>query len=126
MSELINFAKAELERAQLFDKDADYDGEIAKSVVELIETFSKQNHSGGSAALTLLLFSRLAAFKPLKPLTGNEEEWNHVGMQNGAPLYQNKRLSTVFKDKDGAYDLSKSPLANNRSKMGITFPYDPE
>jgi len=94
MSNLINHAKEELTIAGLFDKDADYGGALAESVMELIEVFSKQGHSGHSASMVSNLFDKLSRFKPISPLTGKDDEW--VEITDG--MFQNKRNGAVFKD----------------------------
>lgn len=96
-------AKKELELAGLFDKDSDYGGMLAEAVMELIEVFSKQGHSGASAPRVLGLFKVLGNYGNLSPLTGHNDEWNDVG--NG--VFQNKRASAVFKENssDKAYYL---------------------
>jgi len=91
---LVEHARRELELAGLFDKDADYDGELAKAVMELIEVFSKQEHSGCSAGMVSNLFNKLSKYQTITPLTFKDDEWNEVG--NG--VYQNNRHSCVFKE----------------------------
>ncbi len=90
---LTDYAKMELEFAGMFDKDSDYDGMLGDAVMELVKVFSKQGHSGCSAAMTLALFRKVADYKPLTPLTFKDEEWSDTG--NG---FQNKRNSAVFKE----------------------------
>lgn len=65
MSNLINHANKELQKAGLFDKDADYDGELGKGVLELITVFANQGHSGMSAEMTIQLFTKLARFEEI-------------------------------------------------------------
>lgn len=105
---LVQYAKDELQRAAIFDKDADYDGQIAPCVIELMEVFSKQGHTGFSAALTLDLFTRLARFTPLTPLSSNLDEWiDRTEESDGNPMWQSKRSPSTF-SKDGGktwYDL---------------------
>jgi len=100
---LTNYAKTELQAAGFFDEDSDYGGLIGEAVMELIEVFSKQGHSGMSAPYVASIFNKLANFEPLLPITGKDEEWGDVNdMRNGKPWYQNKRCSALFKDgKDG-------------------------
>lgn len=101
---LIEYAKTELQIAGLFDEDSDYNGAIGEAVMELIEVFSKQNHSGMSAPYVASIFKTLADFKPLIGITGKDEEWGDVRDlgDGGVPWYQNKRCSALFKDgKDG-------------------------
>jgi hypothetical protein len=101
---LIEYAKTELQIAGLFDKEGDfYEGATGKAVMELIEVFSKQGHSGMSAPIVADLFKRLANYEPLQPITGKDEEWGDVrDLGDGVPWYQNKRCSALFKDgEDG-------------------------
>jgi hypothetical protein len=91
---LIEHAKNELDYAGLFDNDSDYNGEIGKAVMELIQTFSNQEHSGASASIVCSIFNQLAQYKPLRGITGEDSEWTEVS----SGLFQNKRLSAVFKD----------------------------
>jgi hypothetical protein len=100
---LIHHAKTELEIAGLFDKDSDYDGMIGEAVMQLIEVFDKQNHSGMSASYVSSIFNKLASFEPLIGITGKDEEWGDVrDLDDGNPWYQNKRCPALFKDgQDG-------------------------
>lgn len=71
---------------------------INQQILELVETFSNQGHSGYSAAYALSVFNRLASWKPLTALTGEDDEWTQVEGPN-LPLWQNKRCPTVFKEE---------------------------
>lgn len=130
MSNLVEHAKIELECAGLFSKDSDYEGMLAESVMELIELFSKQNHSGASASMVSGIFDKLSRFQPLQPLTGKDGEWVEVA----EGLFQNKRCSRVFKDKDKAWDINGkifedpdgSRWTNKDSHTVIAFPYVPK
>jgi hypothetical protein len=121
---LIEHAKMELEIAGLFDKDGDfYEGATGKSVMELIELFSKQGHSGMSAPMVASLFHKLANYEPLQPITGKDEEWTEVSVhqdKTGKPWYQNKRCSGLFKDgKDGKPYYIDAII--KRDQRGITW-----
>lgn len=101
---LTEHAKLELELSGLFNEEGDfYGGATGKAVMELIEVFSKQGHSGMSAPIVADLFKRLANYEPLQPITGKNEEWSDVmDLGDGVPWYQNKRCSALFKDgEDG-------------------------
>lgn len=114
MSNLIDHAKREMTLAGLFDDDADYNGAHAPAVMELIETFAKQGHSGASAAITLGLFYNLAQFKPIGPITSDPDEWRNVSDCSAEPLWQNRRRSTSF-SRDGGktwYDIEDDSLNN--------------
>lgn len=130
MSNLVEYAKRELKAAELLDSDDEMDALMATCVLQLVEAFSKQEHSGFSAGYCLHLFKQLASFKPLVPLSGNDDEW----MEVGEGMWQNKRAATVFKAADGkAYDLDavvyREPSGATFTKGGerhyIEFPYTP-
>lgn len=101
MSNLVEHAKREFKALGYIPLDQEQDDDpnkwIQENVLELLEVFSKQGHSGSSAPYCISMFTKLADFKPLKPITCEDNEWNDTG--HG---FQNKRLSAVFKDgKDG-------------------------
>ena len=96
---LIKYAERELRLAGFFDKDSDYEGALGKAVMELIEVFSKQGHSGFSANRVVSLFEKVARYKNLLPLTGEDSEWNDISDLDGGTL-QNNRVSSVFKEKE--------------------------
>lgn len=98
---LVDYARAELERAELFDLDSDYGGMLGKAAMEMVETFARQGHTGSSAALMLAILERLLQFKPLTPLTYEPDEWVDVSDFSGCPMWQNKRDSTVFSTDGG-------------------------
>jgi len=124
------FAEQEL-KPLLKSKDM-YGVSVAKSVLQLIDVFSKQEHSGASAMMVLGRFDRVARFRPLGPLTGKKDEWMEV--TDG--LWQNKRCSSVFKDDKGkAWDIDAVYFENQHGvcytnkrshAMGkVKFPYTP-
>lgn len=101
MSALIEHARLELERIKAFSEEGDfYGGLTGNSVMELIEVFSKQGHSGSSAPTVIKLFSKLASFEQLGALTGEDDEWVHLDYGDYV-VCQNRRNSAVFKDLDG-------------------------
>lgn len=125
---MIEFAKRELKH--LLDSKEEYDNRMALDVLELLNVFTKQGHSGFSASWCIQLFSRLSRYKPLGPLTGEDDEWNEVGHNT----FQNKRCSSVFKEgKDGrAYNIEarvfsddggETWFTNKNSREFIDFPY---
>jgi hypothetical protein len=119
MSELVNFAKAELRASGWFDADADYDGAIAPVVVSMMETFTAYGQSGGSADITVNVFAKLARHIPLTPLTGEDDEWYEPLEMSEPRWQQNKRCHTIFRDKDRAWDSA-------RGDKTVTFPYTVE
>ena len=67
-----------------------------ENVLELLEVFDKQGHSGSSAPYVINMFNKLANFKPLCPIKGTDDEWNES--LSGGTGFQNKRETGVFKD----------------------------
>jgi hypothetical protein len=114
-------------------------------VIEVLEVFSKQGHSGSSAPFAINYFKDLAAFKPLSPITCTEDEWGDVSSYSDGILFQNIRNSAVFKEgEDGkpyyidaivwktqnggsytgtAYDKKGGKL---RSSQSIKLPFSPK
>jgi hypothetical protein len=109
-SNLVRHARSELQRAGLFDADADYGGMIAEAVVELMHHFAAQGHSGESAMMTLDLFDKLAHYNVLTPLTSDPEEWMEVSEHappDQRPVWQSRRKSSCFSNDGGKtwYDI---------------------
>lgn len=110
MSNLIRHAEAELKRAGLFDKTSDYGGLIAEAVMKLVRVHAEAGHSGASHAITLDVFTRVANFKTLTPITTDPTEWQQVCDANELEptgLWQNRRQSSLF-SRDGGktwYDI---------------------
>jgi hypothetical protein len=94
--DLVEYAKSELERAGLFDKDSDYGGMLGESALEIVTIFSHQGHSGSSAGIVTELVTKLLRYEPLTPLTYESEEWWDVSELSGTPLWQNKRDFKIF------------------------------
>jgi len=104
MSNLIEYAKREFKILGYIPLDQEQKNglnkRIQENILELLEVFSKQGHSGMSASYCISMFEKLALFKPLTPLTGEDDEWEEIG--DGE--HQNKRDSAVFKEEHkGAY-----------------------
>jgi hypothetical protein len=119
-SNLVKHAKKELQIAGLFDKNSDYNGMLGKAVMELINVFSNQGHSGSSASMVNRIFSQLASYQTITPLTGKDDEWNLVSNIGGNACYQNNRNSALFKDnKDGQAYYINAILW--KTQKGITW-----
>lgn len=103
-SNLVTYARAELQRAGLFDPDSDYGGMLGQAVLDIVEKFAEAGHSGTSAAITISILEKLLRYEPLTALTYEPDEWNEVG--DG--MWQNRRKSDVFSKDGGAtwYDLA--------------------
>lgn len=132
MSELTKFAEDELRIAgwfkEWFREDDEIGQAMASDVMELIETFDAQGHSGMSALMCIRLFTELASYHNLTPLTGEDDEW----IDRGNGCFQNKRLSTVFKEGDRVYRIDgkifRYPDGNSYTSrdscVDIAFPYE--
>lgn len=129
MSNLIDHAQSELERAGMFDPDSDYAGALGQAVMEIMQKFSEQDFSGFAAGMATSMVERLSRFKILTPLTGDDDEW--VEVADG--IQQNKRCCSVFKEGGAAYDIDGKvfvfPDGCRTTRGGnhtpITFPYMP-
>ena len=113
---LIDQAKNELARINFGEEDT-------AVMIGLLETFFDQWDSGGAVWATAPILQRLIAGKCLSPLTGEDDEW----CDHGNGVFQNKRISSVFKDPyfhEGklAYDID-NPAG---PREAIAFPYYPE
>ena len=75
---------------------------ICNNVLKMIEIFGEEGHSGSTAPYAINLFKKIASFEPLGPLTGADDEWvcHSDERTNGVSVYQNKRMSSVFKQSD--------------------------
>jgi hypothetical protein len=126
---LVEYAKKELELAGYSLDGDDINTLMAKNVIELIDTFAKQGHSGMSAPYCIQLFDRLASYKPILPLTGEPKEWHEINDD----LWQNNRCSTIFKDKNHAWNIEGIVFkdkdgryyTNKDSRVDVVFPYEP-
>lgn len=137
---LVQYAESELDRIGMID-DGDMNGMMRKHLLHMVKEFADEGHSGFSASYALQCLKKLLNFKPLSPLTGNDDEWHDVSSISGKPHFQNKRCGSVFKDgKDGqAYDIDgkvfwewakdedgkpyKSYYTSRDSRVPVTFPY---
>ena len=125
---LISHAKFEMRK--MLDSEEDINREMGNNVLELIQTFADQGHSGMSAGFCVSLFKTLANFEPLGPITGEDDEWNEVS----EGCFQNRRCSHVFKQDGRAYDINgkvfREPngccFTNGDSRVPVTFPYIPK
>lgn len=132
---LKEYAMQEFKAAGWLDENGKFKDDMQKliceQVLELLGLFAKHGHSGGSAPYAINMFKTLVSFEPLVPLTGKDWEWTQVNDD----MWQNKRCSHVFKNKDGkAYDIHgkifKEPngscYTSKYSHVHIKFPYTPK
>jgi len=134
MSNLLKHAERELKLIG-YDGTDEYNNMAKDAILELINTFAKQGHSGFSANYVSNIFHKLSKFETLSPLTGNDDEWNDVSDMSGEMMFQNNRDSRVFKNKNGVFFINaivwnesdESAFTDKDSKMYIkSFPFTPK
>lgn len=124
---LLEHAKREL---ALINTDGDeMQNAMDRYILHMIDEFSKEGHSGFSASYAISFLERLLRFKPLTPLTGEDDEWNQINDDR----WRNNRFSEVFKNADGqAYwsqgkvfsdDGGESWYTSSESRVHIEFPF---
>jgi hypothetical protein len=143
-------ALTEFRAADWMDENGRYKDEmqemICNHVLALLDVFADEGHSGTTAPYAIELFSKLAKFDPIVPLTGEDWEWNEVSDGDKGMMYQNKRCGAVFKQTD-RFDgqpyyldgkvfwewyksedgeMSKSYFTGGDSQLPIVFPYTPK
>ncbi len=118
MSNLVEHAKREFKAIgykPIEECENDPNKWIQESVIEMLEVFSKQGHSGSSAPFAIEYFKKLANFKPLAGITGEDSEW-----KNAHGTFQNNRLSSVFKEKKDSKPYFLNAIVW-RNQKGLTF-----
>lgn len=108
---LVQHAERELRNAGLFDKDSDYGGEVGQAVLELVEIFANQGHSGMSSGLVIHLFSKVASYRTLTPIDNPAKSGEYIACDRAETVWQSTRLSTLFSEDGGRnwYDLNGKP-----------------
>lgn len=131
-STMTDWARNELQMAGLFDKDSDYEGMLGEAVIDLIEKFAEQGHSGFSAEITSAIFDKLIHWKPLTELTNDPCEWTDLTEQ-GCPeghkkLYQSRRSPDCFSEDGGlTYYSIDDPCFEGTEENGVKYmAYDSE
>ena len=130
---MVDHAKEELK--YLRGSDTSHDSRqdlIEKNILEIVEVFAAQGHSGGSAGYCIPIIHSLLKQKNITPLTGEDWEWTEVS----PGLFQNKRMSSIFKDEklfngqaywlDGKIfsdDNGETWHTSGDSRVTITFPF---
>lgn len=142
MSNLLSHAEDELNRIGMTEDSPDeMNRMMRKHILHMMQEFANEGHSGFSASYAISILTKLMDFKPLSPLTGEDDEWVKHDYGNDI-TYQNKRRSSVFKDADGScYDIDgkvfwewcmpyeegekpyKSYYTCRESRVPVTFPY---
>lgn len=116
-SRLYQHALTELDLAGLLEDEGLYGDMIGKAVLDLVEVFARQGHSGMSAGITLDIFNRVASFGVLTPLDYTYFQW----VRHADDVWQHKRKSSVFSADQGKtwYDLEEEPRVYHPIEQGI-------
>lgn len=100
MSNYKTHAMNEFRAAGWTDENGKFNDEMQEAmcnhVLAMLEVFADEGHSNFSASYAINLFKTLANYEPIGALTGEDWEWNEAS--DG--VYQNKRMSSVFKQSD--------------------------
>ena len=134
---MTEFARRELDIIEAGCKEENelkFQKMIDENIIELVKVFESQGHSGGSAAYMIRVLTRLLNFKPVTPLTGQDDEWDEPYSSDNNQ--QNKRCGTVFRknfDNSTATDMEgkiftddgQAFYVSRESRVPITFPYYP-
>lgn len=143
MSNILEHAKDELDRIGMTEDSPDeMNVMMRKHILHMMNEFAEEGHSGFSASYAISILTKLMDFKPLSPLTGEDNEWVNIREYGESPSWQNKRRSSVFKNADGTcYDIDgkvfwewcmpyeegdkpyKSYYTNRDSRVPVKFPY---
>jgi len=100
MSNLIEHAKREflkLGYKPIQECEDDPNKWMQENVLELLDVFSKQGHSGFSASYVISYFTKLANYKPISSIMCTDDEWVDVAIDDNEVLFQNNRCGAVFK-----------------------------
>lgn len=104
-----------------------------KNILDILEVFCDQGHSGFSASYLINALTRLMDWKPLSPLTGADDEWNTC--YGDKETEQNSRCSAVFRkkgDNSTAYYIHGKVFSDDggitwfsgkESRVPVTFPF---
>ena len=79
MSNLLSHAMDELDRIGMTEDSTDeMNVMMRKHVLHMMQEFANEGHSGFSASYAIGILTKLLDFKPLSPLTGEDDEWVDV------------------------------------------------
>ncbi|MGR3177270.1 MAG: hypothetical protein ACUZ8E_04370 [Candidatus Anammoxibacter sp.] len=108
---------------------------IKSCILDILAVFANEGHSGSSAGYTIPYITTLLKQEPISPLTGEDWEWHDISEHCGEVTYQNNRMSHVFKNNNGAYDINGKVFGdkmedgeycfytNRESRVPVEFPY---
>jgi len=142
MSNLHDFAVRELAIIRGTNPEPDeMQDAIESDILQIVDIFAEQGHSGMSAPYVLKILEKVLAFEPVTPLTGEDSEWNDMSDHGDSKntIYQNNRCFRVFKEvaPDGTeyvYDSGRYifrdeegfTYISRESRGTVIFPYTPK
>lgn len=105
-SNVVQYALNEFRIAGYLEGD-EMNALMAKQVIELLSVFSNHGHSGFSAPYAVSLFSKLANWEIISPLTFEADEWTqkYNFIDDDKEYYQNKRNGSIFRSVKGTYSI---------------------
>ena len=106
MNDLTEYARTELNRLG----NGELSETLKKCGLEVLDLLEQQGHHDMSARFLIFTMNRLLLGLPIKPLTGEDDEWEKVSEGK----YVNKRCHYVFKeDGRGAYNINGKVFSDN-------------
>lgn len=136
MSNLYEYAQREMDHAWPPDKRDEMQSVIVQNILDIVKVFCDQGHSGMSAPYVIAILKRVLNWKPISPLTGEDDEWRTVHGCDG-DLQQNIRCSCVFRnnhDNSTAHNVEGRVFSDDGgqtfysckdSSVPVKFPYYP-
>lgn len=115
-SNYIKHANSEYQFAYGDYKSDNMQSYMCEQVNDLLALLSTQGDSGFSISYKLSLLNKMIKFEPISPLTFEDDEFNEPFTYYGTR--QNKRYSSVFKNKDGSFNYIYSYNKYSKWKIG--------
>lgn len=112
----VTHAKREFEIAWPKINDDGMQELMCKQLIELLSVLATQGDSGSTIGYKLRHFQNAANFKIIAPLTFKDDEFNLVSEKEG--IWQNNRLSSVFKYSDGTYSYIDGIVSKEINYVG--------
>lgn len=116
-----NWAENEIELYKQKNNLDEYYSMCLDSALRVYEVMCDEGHSGTSWSMTVPILEKLLRCENLTPLTGEDDEWNDVALDDKETVYQNKRRSSLFKyvAKDGTIRYSYTGRITCVNENGI-------
>lgn len=127
--------KAKKEMDYVWTTECEMQDAIKHDILDVLAVFASHGHSGSSAGYSIPYITKLLKQDPISALTGEDWEWQDISRESGETTYQNIRMSHVFKNDKGAYDINGkvfgtkledgdySFYTSSESNVPVEFPY---